>query len=166
MLAAPRNPFGLEIVPNRFLGYGYHEYPDGSIYLGEWSSTGLKHGTGHLLLSNGVHYDGEFKEGLFSGLGSLRFPDGNKYEGEFLHGWFHGSGVFSRPDGMMFEGEFRGGRIWGHGLMTFVDGTNGFPRNEGFFQDCRLARPKRCPKAIQKAIKVASLARAYTYQKM
>lgn len=77
-----------------------------------------------------------------------------------MQGWFHGHGVFWRADGMKFEGEFRGGRIWGLGLITFNDHTNGFPRNEGFFQDCRLLRKKRCPEVVQRAQKVALIARA------
>lgn len=77
-----------------------------------------------------------------------------------MKGWFHGHGIFWRTDGMKFEGEFRGGRIWGLGLVTFSDRTNGFPRNEGFFQDCRMIRKKRCPEVVQKAQKVALMARA------
>lgn len=82
-----------------------------------------------------------------------------RYEGEFMQGWFHGMGQFIRSDGMKFEGEFRGGRIWGLGLATFSDLTNGFPRNEGFFQDCKLIRKKNCPDIVQRAQKVALMAR-------
>ncbi|CAG0921864.1 unnamed protein product [Notodromas monacha] len=139
---------------------GMFEYADGSQYLGEWNENGEREGTGHLVLSDGTRYDGSFIQGLFSGLGVLRFPDGAKYEGEFLQGWFHGHGIFWRADGMRFEGEFRGGRIWGHGLVTFADETHGFPRNEGFFQDCRFLRKYRCPIVIHRAQKVAMLARA------
>lgn len=84
----------------------------------------------------------------------------NRYEGEFINGWFHGYGIFWRADGMKFEGEFRGGKIWGHGLVTFKDFTHGFPRNEGFFQDCRLLRKRRCPEIVQKAQKCALMARS------
>lgn len=90
----------------------------------------------------------------------MNFLKKNRYEGEFMQGWFHGHGVFWRSDGMKYEGEFRGGRIWGLGLVTFNDGSNGFPRNEGFFQDCRLVRRKRCPEIVQRAQKVALMARA------
>lgn len=83
-----------------------------------------------------------------------------RYEGEFMKGWFHGHGIFWRTDGMKFEGEFRGGRIWGLGLITFSDRTHGFPRNEGFFQDCRLIRKRLCPETVQRAQKIALMARA------
>lgn len=77
-----------------------------------------------------------------------------------MNGWFHGYGIFWRSDGMRYEGEFRGGRIWGRGLLTFKDLSHGFPRNEGYFQDCRLMRPQRSTEAIQKSQKCALMARA------
>ncbi|XP_071443135.1 MORN repeat-containing protein 4 homolog isoform X2 [Hetaerina americana] len=139
---------------------GSYRWDDGSMYVGDWNVRGQKHGMGHLTLPDGTRYDGAFDSGLCGGLGVMRFPDGAKYEGEFMQGWFHGHGVFWRADGMKFEGEFRGGRIWGLGLVTFRDGTHGFPRNEGFFQDCRFVRKRRCPDVVQKAQKVALMARA------
>ena len=45
------------------------------------------------------------------------------------------------------------------GLVTYADGSNGFPRNEGFFQDCRFIRKVRCPQVITRAQKVAHIAR-------
>ncbi|XP_055691727.1 MORN repeat-containing protein 4 homolog [Lutzomyia longipalpis] len=139
---------------------GGFRYDDGTRYVGDWSARGQKHGMGHLLLPDGTRYDGAFIGGMCSGLGVMSFPDGSKYEGEFMQGWFHGHGIFWRSDGMRYEGEFRGGRIWGLGLVTFSDGSHGFPRNEGFFQDCRLIRKRRCPEVVQKAQKIALMARA------
>lgn len=81
-----------------------------------------------------------------------------------MQGWFHGCGIFFRSDGMKFEGEFRGGRIWGLGLVTFSDLSNGFPRNEGFFQDCKLIRKKYCPEIIHRAQKIALMARVQCEQ--
>lgn len=46
------------------------------------------------------------------------------------------------------------------GLVTYADGSHGFPRNEGFFQDCRLVRRRRCPDIIQKAQRISMMARA------
>jgi len=139
--------------------YGSYEYDDGSLYVGDWNDRGQKHGMGHLVFKDGSRYDGLFQNGLFTGLGVLAFADGARYEGEFMQGWFHGHGVFWRNDGMRFEGEFRGGRVWGHGLITYRDGTNGFPRNEGFFQDCRFVRKERCGEVIQRAQKIANISR-------
>ncbi|XP_026466575.1 MORN repeat-containing protein 4 homolog, partial [Ctenocephalides felis] len=141
---------------------GSYRFSDGSRYFGEWNKRGQKHGVGHLLFKNRTRYDGQFANGLFSGLGVLCFADGSKYEGEFMQGWFHGRGVFWRSDGMRYEGEFRGGRIWGLGLVTFADGTHGFPRCEGYFQDCRLMRRRKCPIIILHAQAIGMLAREFT----
>ncbi|KYQ59534.1 MORN repeat-containing protein 4, partial [Trachymyrmex zeteki] len=130
---------------------GAYKYDDGTKYIGDWNRRGLKHGAGLLVLSDGTRYDGGFQNGLCSGLGVIVFSDGAKYEGEFMQGWFHGHGVFWRADGMKFEGEFRGGRVWGLGLVTYADGSHGFPRNEGFFQDCRLLFVIVCVLAVANA---------------
>lgn len=143
---------------------GGFRYEDGTRYIGDWNQKGQKHGMGHLLLPDGTRYDGSFVNGVCSGLGIMNFPDGSKYEGEFMQGWFHGSGIFFRSDGMKYEGEFRGGRIWGLGLVTFSDLSNGFPRNEGFFQDCKLIRKKNCPDIVQRAQKIALMARVQCEQ--
>eukprot|EP00099_Drosophila_melanogaster_P022124 NP_649520.1 retinophilin [Drosophila melanogaster] len=139
---------------------GGWRYEDASRYIGEWNQRGQKHGIGHLQFADGTRYDGQFQEGLSQGVGCLWFADGAKYEGEFHQGWFHGNGIFWRADGMKYEGEFRGGKIWGLGLLTFQDFTHGFPRNEGFFQDCRFMRRRRCPEVVQRAQKCALMARS------
>lgn len=45
------------------------------------------------------------------------------------------------------------------GLTTFNDGTNGFPRNEGFFKECQFKKRLSCSEIVQKAQKVAFTAR-------
>ncbi len=45
------------------------------------------------------------------------------------------------------------------GLVTYPDNSHGFPRSEGFFQDCRMVRRKSCPEVVQRAQRVALLAR-------
>uniref|UniRef100_A0A8D9ENF2 MORN repeat-containing protein 4 n=1 Tax=Cacopsylla melanoneura TaxID=428564 RepID=A0A8D9ENF2_9HEMI len=139
--------------------HGSFKYDDGTLYIGDWNERGQKHGLGHMKLPDRTRYDGTFHNGLCSGLGIMTFSDGAKYEGELLQGWFHGHGVFWRADGMKFEGEFRGGRIWGHGLVTYADGTHGFPKNEGFFQDCKMVKRKKCLDVVAKAQKVSLMAR-------
>ncbi|XP_045533955.1 uncharacterized protein LOC106720251 [Papilio machaon] len=167
VVAATYNPIALafsSVADSGVSKSGAYKYEDGTRYVGDWNSKGQKHGMGHLLLPDGTRYDGCLASGMCSGLGVMAFPDGAKYEGEFMQGWFHGHGVFWRADGMKFEGEFRGGRVWGLGLVTFSDGSNGFPRNEGFFQDCKMVRRKRCPEVVQRAQKVAYMARAQCQQ--
>lgn len=57
---------------------GAYKYEDGTRYVGEWNSSGQKHGTGHLMLADGTRYDGALTSGLCSGLGVMAFPDGAK----------------------------------------------------------------------------------------
>ncbi|KAJ8977281.1 hypothetical protein NQ317_015566 [Molorchus minor] len=135
-----------EILPS--VASGGYRYEDGSVYVGMWSNEGKRHGEGHIRFSDGTRYDGSFENGLFHGLGVLIFADGAKYEGEFYQGWFHGYGVFWRADSMRHEG-----------LTTFDDDTNGFPRNEGFFQDCQLKKLMKCPEIVEMAQKMAFMAR-------
>ncbi|XP_073996368.1 MORN repeat-containing protein 4 homolog [Rhodnius prolixus] len=138
---------------------GAYTFPDGSKYLGQYNSNGRKDGIGRLCFPDQSRYTGTFKNNYCSGLGVLIFADGAKYEGEFMEGWFHGHGVFWRSDGMKFEGQFRGGRIWGFGLVTFADGSNGFPKHEGYFRDCQLLKRKNCLDIVQRAQKAAMMAR-------
>lgn len=83
----------------------------------------------------------------------------SRYEGEFSNGWFHGHGTFWRADGMRYEGEYRGGKIWGLGLVTFNDDSHGFPRCEGYFENCKMLKRQKCPEVVLKAQMVSLMAR-------
>lgn len=82
----------------------------------------------------------------------------NRYNGEFFQGLYHGLGVFVRHDGMKYEGQFQDGKIYGLGLVTFADGSNGVPRNEGYFENHKLIRYEKCTDIIDKAIAMAERA--------
>ena len=75
-----------------------------------------------------------------------------RYQGEFYQGSFHGLGVFIRHDGMKYEGQFEDGKIHGLGLLTFADGSNGLPRNEGYFENNKVVRREKCTEIIRQAI--------------
>jgi hypothetical protein len=49
------------------------------------------------------------------------------------------------------------------GLITYSDGSHGFPRNEGFFQDCKLTRRRPCPDIIHKSQKISMISRIQIY---
>jgi len=51
------------------------KYSDGSVYVGEWSSDGQKHGRGRLAYVDKTEYRGQFDRGLHSGSGVLVIPD-------------------------------------------------------------------------------------------
>lgn len=135
---------------------GSFEYPDGSYYEGEWSPvTGQKHGYGTYKFGSGSCYDGRLENDLPSGLGRLDLSDGSIYAGEFMEGWFHGHGVYVLPNGTKYEGQFRAGKIWGLGLTTFSDGSNGYPRHEGWHQDFLFKKKQRCWDVIERARDIA-----------
>ena len=51
------------------------KYSDGSVYVGEWSSDGQKHGRGRLAYVDKTEYRGQFDRGLHSSSGVLVIPD-------------------------------------------------------------------------------------------
>lgn len=137
---------------------GEYKYPDGSIYNGHWNEQGQRQGYGHISFPDGNNYWGRFENGLYGEVGVMALKNGSRYAGEFKNGNFHGFGVFQRVDGMSFEGEFKDGQIFGMGIVTFSDGTHGLPRNEGFFEQCKITRREKCPAIISKAREVAKKA--------
>nr|CAD7578854.1 unnamed protein product [Timema californicum] len=95
--------------------------------------------------------------------GAYRYEDGTNYVGDWNpRGQKHGMGHMALPDGTRYDGAFQNGLC--SGLVTFSDGSQGFPRNEGYFQDCRLVRKKRCQEVVQRAQKVALMARVQSDQ--
>ena len=58
--------------------HGEYRYPDGSTYNGDWNTQGLRHGYGHLTLTDGSNYYGNFENGLYHGLGATVFKDGSR----------------------------------------------------------------------------------------
>jgi len=61
---------------------------------------------------------------------------------------------------MKYEGQLQDGKIYGLGLLTFIDGSHGLPRNEGYFENNKLVRHEKCTDIIQKAIAIAERAKA------
>lgn len=138
---------------------GTYQYPDGSVYKGEWNNQGQREGYGVMKFTDDSKYLGMFRAGLSDGHGSMIFSDNSRYDGEFRQGKFNGYGVFIRCDCMKFEGEFRDGSIFGLGLVTFADGSHGLPRNEGFFEGSKFVRREKCSSTIQLALEAADTAR-------
>ena len=48
-----------------FHGYGTYNFPNGSVYSGEFKD-GLFHGDGVYILSDGTEFEGVFESGVFS----------------------------------------------------------------------------------------------------
>ena len=79
--------------------------------------------------------------------------------GEFHQGKFHGFGVYTRCDGMRYEGRFCDGAPKGAGMITFPDGTNGQPRQEGYYDGNKFLRRMDVSEELLKARKSAERAR-------
>jgi hypothetical protein len=110
----------------------------------------FRHGVGHLVLSNGDVYDGEFRFNVRKGHGVLCTRDGKKiYEGEWSCDLYQGKGTLHNVNNetsatlsqqvinyfdinksggfdQLFEnytGDFINGHFEGHGVLQLVDGT-------------------------------------------
>lgn len=127
--------------------------PDGSIYVGEWSSKGCPQGKGIMYYIDGGICEGYWKEGKLHDKGRRVSPKGDIYIGSWSYGKMHGQGVMefankstyagmwendkqqgkgteTWPDGSKFEGDYENGLKCGKGLFLWSDGTS----YEGEFQ--------------------------------
>jgi len=112
-------------------GNGTIEYPDGSLYVGEFIN-GVAEGNGVLTKTDGSRYEGGFKNGQYHGLGSLTAPDGFKYEGQHKNGRSHGRGIMTLPNGVRFLGQFENGYYKGPGTLVLPDGRRVVGEFEGW----------------------------------
>jgi len=108
------------------------EYPDGSRYRGEMSS-GLRHGSGTLIMSDGATYVAEWANDKREGWGKEVHKDGTSFEGFYTNGQRHGKGSMTWFDSSKYEGDFENGRASGEGKLQRADGSH----YEGqFYNDC------------------------------
>lgn len=121
--------------------------PDGSIYVGEWSSLGYPQGKGIMYYKDGGICEGYWKEGKLNDKGRRVSPKGDVYTGNWSNGKMHGQGTmeFSNkstyaggwnndkqhgsgsetwPDGSRFEGNYENGLKCGKGKFNWADGTS------------------------------------------
>ncbi|MGN8913028.1 hypothetical protein [Anaerofustis butyriciformans] len=61
--------------------------------------------------SNGMIYEGNFKNTMREGMGKVYYTDGSIYEGEFRDNECNGHGKLIYPSGKVYEGEFKNGKI-------------------------------------------------------
>jgi len=130
---------------------------------------GWFHGHGVFWRADGMKFEGEFRGGRIWGLGKLNSQPTTKYMcikanqlEELLN--FQLKSIKSNIINYRFSTNTPILKrllflLICSGLVTYNDGSHGFPRNEGFFQDCRLVRKRPCPEIIHKAQKISLLAR-------
>lgn len=91
---------------------GTYTASDGLIYDGTFKN-GLPHGQGVLLNSDGSSYVGNFQNGRFSGQGVYTYSKGGSYEGSWLFGKKHGAGIERASDGNASKSGY-----WANGVYS------------------------------------------------
>lgn len=114
-----------EIDPRTRLtqGKGMLEYPDGSVYEGEFKQGRLT-GTGVMKYASGEVRSGTFLDGALNGQGSILSPHRSRYEGELRMGEPDGYGRVEKAEGDSYEGTFVSGRPQGKGKLKSADGSS------------------------------------------
>jgi len=104
----------------RFLCSGSSTTSNGLRYQGEFRDD-VFHGFGEYELSN-ANYRGFFHDGKFHGLGLILWKNGNIYMGGWYQGQRFGWGVFySKSTGQLYVGDFIEGRQDGSGTVILPD---------------------------------------------
>jgi len=83
------------------------------------------HGWGVETWSNGLVYEGYFRQGLKQPRGVLRFADGDVYEGDFKENKISGKGrLFNLSKKIMYEGDWLDNKMHGEGFYIWKDGRS------------------------------------------
>ena len=115
------------------------KFTDGRIFTanvqegGCLDAQGNLQGKGRFEDTDGLTYEGEFKDGEPNGHGVLQYADGSTYVGEFEDGNLQGRGVLRYFEGSTYEGEFKDGEYHGDGVL--IDKTDGQQKYEGKFEN-------------------------------
>ena len=118
------------------------------------------HGQGHLILSNGDQYHGEFAGGVPSGKGNMTYgASGDTYTGAWLEGRHHGQGTYTEhATGNVFEGGWKEGQRSGSFVLrgTVTDDDKGrcqicYSRNmnTAFYECGHVVACKECAAQIE-----------------
>ena len=95
---------------------------------------GTPNGKGKFSHSNGLKYDGMFKDFKFHGYGVLTFPNGNIYKGNFVEDKRQGQGELNYTNGNNYVGFFKNDMYWGQGIQTLFFDEQTQVR-DGFFSE-------------------------------
>jgi len=107
---------------------------DNYSYEGCRNYEGTPNGEGKFSTSNGLKYDGMFKDFKFHGYGVLTLPSGDVYKGNFVEDKRQGQGELTYTNGNKYVGSFKNDMYSGQGIQTlyFDDQTQVI---DGFFND-------------------------------
>ena len=112
-------------------GRGYHHFPNGVVFKGEYLAGKKIKGIVFNLKDKSIVYEGGWKNDTYSGHGRLHKPGGSFYEGQFKNGKFNGKGKLTWKNGSFYEGSFHKGQREGQGKHVFETGD----QYEGEFKE-------------------------------
>lgn len=102
---------------------GPYELDSRSVYMGQWSRDGLRHGLGTQLWPDGSKYVGYWMNDMANGRGRLIHADGDIYEGEWFNDKANGRGTYIHMDGAKYTGEWSDDKQNGYGVESWADGS-------------------------------------------
>ncbi|XP_074045585.1 ankyrin repeat and MYND domain-containing protein 1 isoform X2 [Macrotis lagotis] len=100
--------------------YGVQEWPDGSIYKGEFGFD-TKLGYGEYKWNNGEIYKGQFYKDHRHGKGTYTWPDGCTFTGTFYVSRREGYGTMNLK-GQVFQGLYKADERFGPGIESYAEG--------------------------------------------
>ena len=109
------------VVKGKPDGFGKCTFSNGVCYEGEWKN-GVKHGKGYETYDNG-YFKGEWVDGNRTGYGEHCWKNGTVYVGDVLNGVPHGKGKLTLPVGCSYDGEWKNGKKHGSGLYLWPSGA-------------------------------------------
>ncbi|XP_077205122.1 ankyrin repeat and MYND domain-containing protein 1 isoform X2 [Paroedura picta] len=101
---------------------GIQEWPDGSIYKGEFGFE-LKLGYGEFVWNCGERYEGQFYKDHRHGKGVYFWPDGSKFTGSFYLSHKEGYGTMEYKDGRIYQGLYKTDERFGPGIESYPDNS-------------------------------------------
>lgn len=102
--------------------FGVHKSSDGILYEGGFKNGQYSYG-GRLLMPNGDSYIGRMENGVPNGLGEAKLESGEIYRGHFINGELQGQGEQVFSNGSTYKGTFKDSRKDGRGELLAADGS-------------------------------------------
>ncbi len=102
--------------------FGVHKSSDGILYEGGFKNGQYSYG-GRLLMPNGDSYIGRMENGVPNGRGEAKLESGEIYRGNFVNGELQGQGEQVFSNGSTYKGAFKDSRKDGDGELLTADGS-------------------------------------------
>lgn len=114
--------FAPAVPKDSFTGFGHMALSTGAAYYGQWSN-GAPNGYGRMAYTDGAVYEGMWGDGKRTVLGCIQLSDGTTYEGGWKEDQWDGQGILTLPSGDVFLGDWTAGKQNGSGTLLGLNGT-------------------------------------------